>query len=351
MLRSKSRGWAALLLAVVGAAAYGAELRAAPAAGKPATKKPSTSKASPGEAPRLSDEAELARVTSLYQAGKYAECAEALKELLPASAPAAATPAATRRPFSEPRVIERGRVYQAACWIGAGKPELADEPLRAAIRENPQMSPPDSLMFPTPVVERFIRVRETLLNEIRAAEEERVRKARAAAAQAERTARAEQERIRALEALAARETLLDTNSRWTALIPFGVGQFQNREPALGWVFLTTEIAFLGAALTSTAVTSHLNLEASRAGNLESPEEVDARLNDWHNLLVFSSYGFLAAATAGIVQAQLAFVPEFRSVRRRELPPHLRTLPRASLRLRPQVWSSAKGAQFGLSGAF
>jgi hypothetical protein len=352
--RFNAKRGVALLLAVLWTAGGAVEARAAPADTKPAPAKkpgPKASKSPPAEPARLSDEAELARVTSLYQGGKYAECAEALADLLPSSSPEESGSAAPARPFSEPRVIERGRIYQAACWIGAGKSELADAPLRAAIRANPQMNPPDSLMFPSPVVERFIRVRETLLNEIRAAEDERVKKARALAARAEKSARAEQQRLQALEALATQETVIDKNSRWVALVPFGIGQFQNRETTLGWVFLTSELAFLGAALTSTIVTSHLNLDASRAGNLQSPEDVDSRLNDWHNVLVFSSYGFLVAATAGVVQAQLAFVPEFRSVRRRELPAHLRRFPQSTLRLRPQVFTSGKGAQLGISGAF
>lgn len=348
--RSGGRRGAALLLGVLSAAGSAPEARAAPAESKAAgAKKPAAKTAGSADTARLGDEAELARVTSLYQAGRYAECAEAFTDLLPTAEEAGAKQPA--RPFSEPRVIERARIYQAACWIGAGKADLADAPLRAAIRANPQMNPPDSLMFPSPVVERFIRVRETLLNEIRAAEEERVRKARAQAAQLEKTARVEQQRLAEIETLAAQETVVDKNSRWVALVPLGIGQFQNRERALGWVFLTTELAFLGAALTSTVVTSHLNLEASRAENLQSPEDVDSRLNDWHNVLVFSSYGFLVAATAGIVQAQLAFVPEFRSVRRRELPAHLRRPSQGTLRLRPQVFTSGSGAQLGVSGAF
>jgi hypothetical protein len=343
----RKRG-ATLLLAVLAAASSELDAHAAPAGSKAAAEKRPAGTSAPADPARVSDEAELARVTSLYQAGKYAECAEALTELLPAEDADTKRPA---RPFSEPRIIERGRIYQAACWIGAGKSELAEAPLRAAIRANPQMNPPDSLMFPSPVVERFIRVRETLLDEIRAAEEERVRRARAQAAQTEKAARAEQARLAALEGLAMQETVVDKNSRWVALVPFGVGQFQNREPALGWVFLTTELAFLGAVLTSTIVTSHLNLEASRAGNLQSPEDVDSRLNDWHNVLVFSSYGLLVVATAGIVQAQLAFVPEFRSVRPRELPAHLRRPSQGTLRLRPQVFTSGQGAQLGVSGAF
>src|SRR5687767_5809287 len=62
---------------------------AAPAPGKPpATRAPAAKPpAAPAEAPkkpddRLSDEAELARVVSLYEAGKYAECSNEIDRLL-----------------------------------------------------------------------------------------------------------------------------------------------------------------------------------------------------------------------------------------------------------------------------
>jgi hypothetical protein len=212
------------------------------------------------------------------------------------------------------------------------------------------MGPPDVLMFPAPVVDRFIQVRETLLNELRAADVERIRKAREHAALAERKARAEARRVRELERLARRETLVSKNSRWLALAPFGVGQFQNRDNGLGWVFLTSELSMAALAVTSTVVISHLNLEASQAGNLESPEQVDARLRNWHTLFEVSSWGFLTLTAAGIVQAELAFVPEFRDVRLRELPPNLRR-PASGVSVTPEMSFSRGGAYAGFSGRF
>src|SRR5687768_915038 len=119
--RFNAKRGVALLLAVLWAASGEVEARAAPAEDKSAPVKkpgPKSSKSPPAESARLSDDAELTRVTSLYQAGKYAECAEALGALLPPEESASVAPT---RSFSEPRVIERGRIYQAACWIGAGK--------------------------------------------------------------------------------------------------------------------------------------------------------------------------------------------------------------------------------------
>jgi hypothetical protein len=285
----------------------------------------------------LSDEAELARVLSLYQAGKYSECASEFSALLARDG---------ARRLRDREVIENARIYQAACFIGAGKPELADEPLRAAIRENMQMKPPDSLMFPPPVVERFLRVRQSLYEEIKRAEEKRVALARRASeVQAAREAE-ENARVAELERLASREVVVVRNRRLVALVPFGVGQFQNGDEGLGWVFLTSEAALAATALTSLGMQTYLSLEASR---LRNPDN-NSVLKTWSTLLNVSSYALFAVATAGIVQAQVSFVPEMREERYRPLPARLRR--RASSSAIAPAFVAAPGELFlGLSGKF
>jgi hypothetical protein len=64
----------------------------------------------------------------------------------------------------------------------------------------------------------------------------------------------------------------------------------------------------------------------------------------------SSYAFFAVATAGVVQAQIAFVPEIREERYRPLPARLRRRAN-SAELSPAV-SIAPGELFlGISGRF
>ena len=75
------------------------------------------------ETPRLNDAAELARVVSLYEAGKYGECADSLKRLLSGE---------SAHPFQELDVIENARVYHAACLIGSGQNQQADASMSSA---------------------------------------------------------------------------------------------------------------------------------------------------------------------------------------------------------------------------
>ncbi|MFO7177967.1 MAG: hypothetical protein DIU78_004620 [Pseudomonadota bacterium] len=284
---------------------------------------------------RLSDEAELARIVSLYEAGRYAQCADELEALLREDGP---------RPLSDPNVVENARIYQAACLIGSGRSEQADVPLRAAILANPQMRPPDSLVFPPPVVERFLRVRETLYEEIRKAELSRVEQARREAEARARRERAEAERLAELEDLASREVVRTRNRRWIALIPFGVGQFQNGNPELGWVFLASEAVLGATALTALSMQTYITLEADRLRN----EDNNSVLRTWNTLLDVSSYAFLAVAAIGILEAQLSFVPEVREERRREIPERLR---RPVARIAPTIAFGRDSAFVGIGAKF
>ncbi len=291
------------------------------------------------EAPRLNDTAELARVVSLYEAGKYGECADSLHSLLSADSP---------RPFREPDVVESARIYHAACLIGSGQNQAADEPLRAAIRQNPQMKPPDSLVFPPQVIDRFLRVRETMFDVIRKAEDERVKRAQKAALQQEERARRERVRVAGLERLAQQETVITLKTRWIALVPFGAGQFQNGEKNLGYVFLSSELLLAGTTLLTLGVETHLILATSQAE--KAAQSNNAKLHDWYRGLEYSAYAWLGVSLIGIVQAQLAFTPEQRQIRKRALPLALRP-GSSSLSIEPSAVPVPGGAVLGVSGRF
>jgi hypothetical protein len=294
---------------------------------------------SPARRPaRMSDEAELAQVVSLYEAGKYAQCAEALSKHLDKNA---------EERLRDADVIANARIYQAACLIGSGRSDEADAPLRAAILADPQMKPPDSLVFPPPVVERFLRVRETLHEAIRRSELGRVEVARREADERALKEKAKDARVRALEELATREVVTVRNRRWIAVIPFGAGQFQNGKSELGWALLTSEVALGATALTALAMQTHFTLEAHR---LKNPSN-NAVLETWNTLLDVSAWGFIGVAALGILEAQLSFVPERREIRRRPIPPELRRKESAGVRVKPTLRANERSLALGISGVF
>lgn len=289
----------------------------------------------------LSDDAELARVVSLVEAAKYDQCAAELERLLdPAS----------KRPLKDPAIVETARVYQATCYIGLGRADLADDPLREAIRKNPEMRRPDSLLFPQRVIDLWISVKDSLVGELRLQEQAAIEKARQEAAERQRGDNERWAYCLMLERFARQEVIVVRNRRWVAAVPFGVGQFQNGNEALGWIFLGTEAALGLTALTALNVHSHLQTkaDAARERGGSAGADVNERLDDWHLALTLSTYGLLGVAALGIGEAQLSFVPEVRTVRERALP----AVPKpSSVTVTPRVSGGPGKLELGVAGTF
>jgi hypothetical protein len=314
-----------------------------PATQQPPTPPPTTTPAPAPATAKLSDRAELQKVIGLIDVGKYKECADTLAELL--------RPDSTR-PLQDSDVIENARLYHAVCLINNGQPKLADEPLRAAIRANPQMKQPDSLVFGEQLLERYLQVREAMIGEIREAERKRAAEARANALIRERELRDEQIRVRGLERLAATQTVVVKNRRWIAMVPFGVGQFQNGDKSLGWVFFGAEAALGVTALTALAYeTKRIGEAAEAKAQNKDPTPINENVETWHTVLKVSSYGFLALAIGGIVEAQLSFVPEEKKTLPRPLPERLRPRPKSEVEFRPQASVTPQGFELGFAGRF
>ncbi|MBK7581562.1 MAG: hypothetical protein IPI67_15295 [Myxococcales bacterium] len=289
----------------------------------------------------LSDDAELARVITLYDGGKYLECAKEFAQLLESEP----------RKIEDPDVLERARIYYAACLIGNSQIPLAEEQMRKAIRQNPQMRAPDSLVFPAPVIDRFFKVRDSMLDEIKRSEAEQLAKKRAAAAAAAQRAADEKRRVERLEELAGREVLVTRNSRWAAAVPFGAGQFQNRDPLLGYIFLGTEAVLAATVLTTMVLELQLNARADDDPPPD-PADLNPKLANAQRVLVISSWSFVGVAALGVLQAQLAYVPEFRDVVKKPLAPDLRRPAEAEgMSLRPVLLPSPGGAELNIVGRF
>lgn len=288
----------------------------------------------PGE--QLSDEAELSRIVGLYEAGKYTECSSEVERLLDPT---------SRDPLRQPSIVENARVYWAACLLGAGEREAADAPLRAAIHENPQMKPPDSLVFPGPVVERFLQVRDSLVNEIRAAEQARFKQAQEEARQRKQDLDRDRDRLRQLERLAEQESVVVRNRRVLSFVPFGVGQLQNREETLGYTLMASEVLFGGLSIAAIATQSKLATEGENQARDGRVVDNAGLISGWGVVKRVSAWTFVALAVGGVVQAQFAYVPEFRETRRRRLPKAVHT-PTTGLGRVDVTWLPSLNAQGG-----
>lgn len=90
-----------------------------------------------------------------------------------------------------------------------------------------------------------------------------------------------------------------------SLVPFGVGQFSNREPVKGWVFLAAEVALFATSGVTLALFEDLKVEGEflRWGSFHGGDVGRAELLQTVYLAAF--YVGLAVTAAGIGEAVLS----------------------------------------------
>lgn len=270
---------------------------------------------------RADEALELERAKNSYDAGRYEEGIERFRAVLDGE-------------LESPLLTRQARAYYAACLIAVGKTQEADEQLELILHDDPAWRP-DPVIFPGRLVDRFTAVRMRVQAELEAKASSERR-----AEEEARLARAEY--IRSLQLLAKEEVVLERHSRWIAALPFGIGQLQNGQTALGWTLLATETLAAGASVASFIALQSVSHDAARApDSLKATYNDDLRTLRLQTNISFAIFAGLAAG--GILHAQLTFVPEVREVRERPLPK-----PPASLPLAAMI---PGGAVLGWSGAF
>ena len=290
-------------------------------------------------AAELDTGAALERARIYYESAKYSACVDAYSRLL------------ERAESLRPKERASARTYLAACLIASKRVEDARQQFRQAILDDRQLEPPDPVVFPQAVVDVFLQVRSTLMDDLRRQqEEEYLRNAEAVAAQRKR-AEVERQRVVELERLASTETLIRKNERWMAWVPFGMGQFHNDDPTLGWVFLSSEVLLAGTAITATSIELGLHSRAEGGRAPLDADDLTSKVQAARQVGTVAWLSLIGVAIAGIVEANLSFVSELPAGRRqRPLPDGLRSPEPASgdvLRVKPVVGDR----WLGLSGNF
>jgi hypothetical protein len=287
------------------------------------------------------------RVKDLFGAANFAECVEEARHLLAA---------ATAVPSTDTAALDKTRTYLAACLIleqdVSGGRKAFEEAVRAARQEHRKFPRPNTLVFPPPVVSTYDQVYGELEEEFQHDQDTAQKRATSELARIAKEKEAERERQARLIDFATEESVVVKNQRWVAAVPFGVGQFQNRKPALGWLFLVSEA--LALATTVAGITYELDLYAQSQKPVNT-HLLNSTLHTVREVWVVSAYALIGLASLGVAEAQLDFVPEFRETRRRELPPNLRpngSVKKPAAHLGVQLFSpAAGGAGLGLVGRF
>lgn len=291
------------------------------------------------QAAELDVSAGLERARIYYESAKYSACVDAYSRLL------------ERAEAMRPKERASARTYLAACLIASKRVEDARQQFRQAILEDRQLEPPDPVVFPQAVVDVFVQVRSTLMDDLRRQqEEEYLRNAEALAAR-RKLAEQERQRVAELERLAATETLIRKNERWMAWVPFGMGQFHNDDPILGWVFLSSEVALAGTAITATSIELGLHSRAEGGRAPLDANDLTSKVRAARQVGTVAWLSLIGVAIAGIVEANLSYVSELPAGQRpRPLPDGLRSHEPAagdSLKVEPVVGNG----WLGVAGTF
>jgi hypothetical protein len=253
-----------------------------------------------------------------YEKQSYPKAARGLESLVGGVVPRARNPV----------VRLEARKYLGATYLFLGKDDDAREQFRLLLEEDPDYDI-DPVAFPGAVVETFQEVQAQVTAELAQKEAlDAARQQRERAGEVEELI-LEQQRLQALEELAANETVEKVNSRWIAALPFGIGQFQNENRKLGIMFAVTESAFVAAAIATFIGHNSLRDENPAPSEIERAQRVERalRIGNW-----VSVGAFLSFAIAGVTEAEVRFKPVIRSERKRELPSELKS-PQSS---RPEI---------------
>ena len=254
---------------------------------------------------------DLEKAHNAYVAHKYDDAENRLRALLD---PHTGT-------LKDPDIIADARMYLGAAFLAQAKKAEAESVFQQLLRDKPDYQP-DPLRVSLLATDALIDTKSRMREELSASLVEKVRQAQEEKAKIESERQKSALRLAMLEKLASEETLVRSNSRWFALVPFGAGQFQNGQTALGWAFLTTESLLLVGSAVGQIVTLYNEGQAndalkSRAG---TQYQYHGRAYDAFVTGNLFTAGLALVAIAGIVHAQVTFVPERVEVRPRALPP-------------------------------
>lgn len=288
----------------------------------------------------------LTELASLYGATRFEDCVATARRLLDTTNPEHLTARTD---------VDTATKYLGTCLLRTDRGEeataLFEEWIYAGAKRNAVPSRPYVAQFGAEVADTYdvaygrvdARLNRERQAELAKVEDERDDQERVIAAEAKRQA--------ALLKLAEEQVVVTQNRRWLASVPFGVGQFQNGDRGLGWLFLVSEAVTLG--VTVGGVLTEIELatlaDSPRVDGVRLNQSLDRARLTW----TVSSYAFAAIVAAGVVQAHAAYVPEFRRVERRVVPDALRkpAVPPPKARVGVGAIPVPGGAGLGVVGRF
>jgi hypothetical protein len=275
---------------------------------------------------RADQQSELAKGQQLYTVGDHLGVDSFFAKAIDGANPT----------ITDPVLVNKGRMLRASSDMYLGRKADAVTQFEEILKSNPKFEP-DPLLFPQGVLDEFKKTRDRLEKE--AADKAKGDKTLQDLKACRDSLDALGTKYKSLADWAARERVVHSSSRLVATIPFGAGQFQNGDTALGIVFLSTETVAVIAASISYAIHYSIPQQPADTSRAQSVESASRIVN------LISVGAFAALAIGGVVQAHLAYVPETYEIRSRPLPKSFLSS------LVPVVAAAPSGATFGIAATF
>jgi hypothetical protein len=223
-------------------------------------------------------------------------------------------------------LVLESRKYLAASYLFIGQKDKASEQFVRLVREDLTYQL-DPLAFPEEVQKTFAEARQKVEQERIASEEAKKRAQVEASKRITNATQDDREKLRRVLTLAETDRVELLHSRWIAVVPFGVGQFQNGDPGWGTFFAVSE--GITAAVSILSYAFHESLRGQRPAPERLGEARFAESAFFYTNVV--SFGLLASlVVAGLIDAQVRYQPFGTKTRKRPLPDDLRNVLKVSI---------------------
>lgn len=304
--------------------------------------------------PARADDAQQFELTKgLFYAGQYDDVVKRITILLdPSNPPCASVEGAPTTPqtchIADAVLIERSREMEVVALFALHRQADADAVIEKMVRQNPAYAPLPGAV-PQGVVDRVREIKTKLQKELEDKARKDADEQRKNLLSNQKTAEEERKWLAEITRLASKETVIEKRSRLVAFVPFGVGQFQNGDVGWGIFFAASQAVTAGTAIGLEVMHSYLASVSPHAKDSNGAPVLVGELGDRTRALALGNqivWGAWAALTiAGIVQANVAFVPEARTTRDRSLPKRPEPV------VAPTIAASPQGVSVGLTGVF
>ena len=268
---------------------------------------------------------------NLFSNGQYERASEVFAALM-------AEPHDPRAPDSKKQreVLQAARPLFAATLVALGRGPEADHLVLEQLRDDPFYEPPAG-QLPEPVMQRFVAVAAEHAEELERQRQVILRDRQEAVAREQREREAQRQAEQAKNTAAT--IVVTRRSRLVALLPFGVGQFQNGEVGRGIFFATSEVLAAAASFGTLIAAQHYAAVDCRF------EDCDAARRGFETVRTVNwiSVGLTTAlVVAGVIEAEATLVAVDRTTQKRAA---------LGWTFEPLVDVGPGFASFGLSSAF